>query len=260
MMKNFKAPGFDEITNEEIKLIEHIKPDLIHSVLQRIWESETCPDEFRRSIIYLFPKPSKLGKEKDHRFQKNHRPISLLPTLRKLYEVILSSRLLNILKLNKTQFGFLKGISTSDCIFLLIESILQARYVSRGPKGGRSLKLYAAFLDFMGAFDRVPRALVWDKLCSKFGVKGKLLRVIVDLFTDTNARAMVNGYLTRNFPIESGVLQGSVLGPTLFLLFIDDLLDELQTSTLGIPMWDFVLSVLAFADDITLLSLAKKNV
>ena len=121
------------------------------------------------------------------------------------------------------------------------------------------MKLYAAFLDFMGAFDRVPRALVWDKLCSKFGVKGKLLRVIVDLFTDTNARAMVNGYLTRNFPIESGVLQGSVLGPTLFLLFIDDLLDELQTSTLGIPMLDFVLSVLAFADDVTLLSLAKKN-
>ena len=120
MMKNFKAPGFDEITNEDIKLIEHLKPDLIHSVLQRIWESETCPDEFRRSIIYLFPKPSNLGKEKDHRFQKNDRPISLLPTLRKLYEVILSSRLLNILKLNKTQFGFLKGKSTSDCIFLLI--------------------------------------------------------------------------------------------------------------------------------------------
>ena len=111
----------------------------------------------------------------------------------------------------------------------------------------------------MGAFDRVPRALVWDKLCRRFGVKGKLLRVIMDLFTDTIARAMVNGYLTQKFPIESGVLQGSVLGPTLFLLFIDDLLDELQTSTLGIPMLGFSLSVLAFADDVTLLSLAKKN-
>ena len=45
---------------------------------------------------------------------------------------------------------------------------------------------------------------------------GKLLHVIVDLLTNTNARAMVNGYPTRKLPIESGVLQGIVLGPTLF--------------------------------------------
>ena len=41
MMKNFNAPGFDEITNEDINLIEHLKPDLIHTVLECIWESKT---------------------------------------------------------------------------------------------------------------------------------------------------------------------------------------------------------------------------
>ena len=88
---------------------------------------------------------------------------------------------------------------------------------------------------------------------------GKLLRVIVDLYSDTTGYAIVNGLSTRTFPINSGVLQGSVLGPTLFLLFLDDLLEELHKSELGILMGEFILSVLAFADDVTVLSLSDTN-
>ena len=69
----------------------------------------------------------------------------------------------------------------------------------------------------------------------------------------------VNGFLTKEFPIKYGVLQGSVLGLTLFLLFIDDLLGQLHTSNLGIPMKSFFLSVLAFADDVTLIALKTEK-
>ena len=138
-------------------------------------------------------------------------------------------------------------------------SILEARYISRGRLGGRTQKLFTGFLDIKGAFDNVPRALVWEKLYYRFGVTGKLLRVIMDLFAKTSAQAMANGFITKEFPIELGVLQGSVIGPTLFLLFIDDLIEELHKSTLGFPMMDFTISVLAFAHDITLLALTAKN-
>ena len=57
MMKNFKAPGFDEITNEDIKLIEHLKPDLIHTVLECIWEPEIYPDEFANQL-FIYSKPA----------------------------------------------------------------------------------------------------------------------------------------------------------------------------------------------------------
>ena len=67
--------------------------------------------------------------------------------------------------------------------------------------------------------------------------------------------ASINGGLTREFPISSGVLQGSVLGPLLFLLYIDDLLNELHESGKGVPFADFILSVIAYADDVTVLSL-----
>ena len=259
VLKNLKAAGIDEITNEDIKLTEKLKPDLIHAILSRIWVSETCPEEFRKSIIFLFPKPDKPGKKKDLRYQQNYRPIALLPTLRKLYEVILSARLLSYVTLTDSKFGFIAGRSTSDCIFLLIESILEARYISRGRCGGKTQKLFAGFLDFKSAFDKVPRFRIWDKLYWRFGVTGKILRVIRDLYTNTSAQAVVNGMITKEFPIKTGVLQGSVLGPTLFLLFIDDLLEKLHKSNLGIPMLDFVISVLAYADDITLLSLSVDN-
>ena len=128
----------------------------------------------------------------------------------------------------------------------------EARYVVRGPRSGTQQKLYSAFLDLEGAFDGVPRQLLWQKMQSRFGIRGKLLRVIIDLYTDTTGEATVNNLVTKRFSILSGVLQGSVLGPTLFFLFIDDLLEKLHKSKLGINMSAFILSVLAYADDITL--------
>ena len=88
-LKNLKAAGPDEVTNEDIKLIEELQPGLIHIVLQKILENERCPVEFRQSLFHLIPKSGKPGKPKDLRQQNNYRPIALLSTLRKLYEVIL---------------------------------------------------------------------------------------------------------------------------------------------------------------------------
>ena len=253
-LKNMKTAGMDEITNEDIKLIENIRPGIIHTALQKLWMNETSPSEFQQSLVHLFPKPGKPGKPRDLRLQKNYRPIALLSTFRKLYEVILSSRILGSVALCQSQFGFRPRRSTSDCIFLLVEAILEARYVVRGPRCGKQQKLYSAFLDLEGAFDGVPRQLLWQKMDSRFGIRGKLLRVIIDLYTNTTGKATVNNLTTKRFSIHSGVLQGSALGPTLFLLFIDDLLEMLHESKLGIKMDVFILSVLAYADDITLFS------
>ena len=254
-LKNLKAAGMDGITNEDIKLIDHMKPGLLFTILNGIWEEEKCPEEFRQTIIHLFLKPNKPGKTKDARFQKNYRPISLLSSLRKLYEMIIHTRIMDVVSLNQSQFGFLPGRSTVDCMFILKEAILEARYSSRGILGGLNQKLFAAFLDFKGAFDNTPREIVWKKMHTRFGIKGKLLRVIMDLFTGIVGHGVVNGLQTRKVNIQSGVIQGSVLGPVLFLLFIDDLLEALHESKNGIPIAGFVLSVLAYADDITLLSL-----
>ena len=254
--KRNKAPGFDEITNEDLQYIYEIKPTLIFKILQNIWKTGECPSEFKQCIIHLIPKASKVGKKrKDHRFQKNHRPIALLSSLRKLYEIILADRIINRVLLTECQFGFRQRRSTLDCLFLLREIILEARYCSRGKRGGSGpQKLYAAFLDFKSAFDLVPRELVWEKLRRRFGINGKLLSNVIDLFSDMKGRVQLNGSLTSSFKISTGVVQGSVLGPFLFVLFIDDLLEELQTSGYAFLFSDISIAVLAYADDLTLLS------
>ena len=252
--KRHKAPGFDEITNEDLRFINNINPSIIFIILKNIWETEKCPLEFKRCLIHVIPKPSKAKTRKDHRFQKNYRPIALLSTLRKLYEIILTDRIINNVLLSEHQFGFRQKRSTIDCLFLLRELTLEARYCLPGKRGGRGpQKLYAAFLDFKGAFDNVPRELVWEKLQNRFGICGKLLRNLVELFSDVRGQALLHGSLTPQFNISKGVVQGSVLGPVLFILFIDDLLEELQRSGYGFPFFDNIISVLAYADDLTLL-------
>ena len=124
---------------------------------------------------------------------------------------------------------------------------------------GKHQRLQAAFLDFKSAFDRVFRKLVWTKMKSRFDIRGKLLWVVIALFTDIIAKGTVHGLLTREVNFSSGVLQGCVLGTVLLLLFIDDLLEELNGSCDGFLIASFALFVLVYADDITLLSLNTKK-
>ena len=86
-----------------------------------------------------------------------------------------------------------------------------------------------------------------------------MFRVIKDLYSNNKARVMVNHRLSREFEINSGVMQGSKLGPILFNIFINDLLEELHNSPYGAPMGDFRIATLGYADDVVLISNSKSN-
>ena len=107
---------------------------------------------------------------------------------------------------------------------------------------------YALYLDVKKAFDTVWRDGLWYKLWHK-GVQGKLWRLLQNMYAKTRSAVLVNGRPSAEFPVSQGTAQGCTLSPTLFDVFVDDLLESVQASGLGVEFAGSLLAALMFADD-----------
>ena len=173
---------------------------------------------------------------------KNYRPISLLPICGKILEKLIFNHLYKYLHANnlitKNQSGFRPGDSTSNQLLYLIDEIHQAFDCTE------SFEVRAVFLDISKAFDKVWHEGLIFKL-EQNGISGSPLNLLQNYLNNRKQRVVLNGCFSEFRSVESGVPQGSVLGPLLFLIYINDLENNIKSN------------IKFFADDTMLFSIVK---
>jgi len=174
----------------------------------------------------------------------NYRPISLTNSGCKIFESVILRNLLIFLEANKilssAQHGFLKNRST--CTNLL-ESLND--WSGALNKYQETLVLY---VDFLKAFDSVSVPKLLFKL-KEIGVCGSLLDCITSLLNNRTQRVRIGGSLSPSRPVMSGVQQGSILGPTMFLVFLNDLHSNLSKNSTSKFFADDLKSYVTCVDD-----------
>ena len=240
-LRNRKASGSDGIAGELIKYGGNGMIMMLKELFQLIWDSEYIPERWGEGMIIS------LFKKGDREDPGNYRGITLLNVVGKLFNKVLNYRLLQWLeehnKLSESQAGFRFDRSCVDNIFILNE-VIQGR-LQEGKK------TFCFFLDIKKAYDTVWRDGLWYKMW-EMGIQGKLWRVIRNIYNVNSSCVFLNGCKSDYFDIYQGVAQGCTLSPTLFLIFIDGLMKEIERTVPSLPSLEF--NGLLFADDFVGLS------
>ncbi|MEW8547445.1 MAG: reverse transcriptase family protein [Candidatus Thiodiazotropha sp.] len=227
-----KATGLDDIGPRLLKIAPDILSGSIAFIVNKSLISGIFPDIWKEAKVNpVF----KSGSKDD---VNNYRPISILPTLSKLIEKWINTKFMSFLNGHKLfhqrQSGFRSGHSTESALTLMIDSWLKA--INDGKLVG------CVMVDFRKAFDLVDHKILMHKLrlykCSE-----KALSWFESYLTNRNQSVIISGTKSSKEPITYGVPQGSILGPLLFLIFINDLPLELKNT---------VASTDLYADDTTL--------
>jgi hypothetical protein len=229
------ATGWDGIPSSVLKSSKNHITSVISHIIDLSLSQGVFPSELKlANIIPIF-------KAGDKQITGNYRPVSLLTMFSKIYERVFYSRLAHFLNMQKTlfeyQFGFRTNHSTGMALTILLDKIINAL-----EKGHLKIGI---FLDFSKAFDTVNHQILLDKL-NRYGVRGIANTWIRSYLDKRTQFCTYDGKKSKTKYITCGIPQGSILGPLLFLVYVNDLHSATKNS-----------DIILFADDSNIFSGGK---
>ena len=216
-LKLGKASGPDGQSNELLKIASRSLAPSMTMLFNKILRSSTYPDLWKRANV------SPIYKKGNRQEKNNYRPVSLLPVAGKVLERLVFKRMYTYCMENNLltwrNSGFKKMDSTTNQLVYIVNSI----YENLDKNEDTCL----VFLDQSKAFDRIHHPSLMHKI-KQLGIKGPLFNLLESYLHNRKMRVVLDGAKSRWFNIFTGVPQGSILGPLLFLINVNDLVDNLE--------------------------------
>lgn len=220
-LKASKATGLDNIPAKVLKVISHIIAPSLTAIFSLSLNMGIYVDEWKLARL------SPIYKSEDRRKCENYRPISILPIISKVFEREVFGQIYGYLNenslLSKFQSGFRPKHGTLAALIQMCDQWLAN--MDNGKLNG------VVFLDIRKAFDSINHEILLKKLKDQFGIHGVELKWFESYLMNRQQVCFVNGHTSLPKKMRCGIPQGSILGPLMFLLYVNDMPDYLKKTT-----------------------------